>query len=328
MKSSLFRLYRAARCLRISKRPGVLAQLSRFSKLDLSILEPGKDRSRIYIKGTQVEATAAAHEFLLRGSEQLGRLLREAGAVLSPLPDGVLLEACGVKLKLQTWEEMFIATEVFCEGIYNLQTGRPFALIDIGMNVGTTSLFFARKDECRVVYAFEPFPKTVTKARINLALNPEVAKKIEVTGKGVAARQFRAELDYIEEYKGSLGRNGLPGYVRPDPASAHYEKVGVDFIPGSEVFTKVRGLHPDLALVCKLDCEGAEYEILQALAVAALLREVEYFMIEWHEKGPRPVEELLGTNGFGLLSFTPNAPNHGMIYAWRQPIAERGKPRA
>jgi hypothetical protein len=42
-------------------------------------------------------------------------------------------------------------------------------------------------------------------------------------------------------------------------------------------------------------------------------------MIEWHEKGPGPIEAVLEKNGFQLLSFTPGAPNHGMIYAWRRP---------
>ena len=328
MKSALFRLYRAARCLKVSQHPRAVARLSRFPKLDLSILEAGPDRARIFVKGTKVEATAEACQFLLRGSEQVGRLLREAGANLSSLPDGVLLEAEGMKLKLQTWEEMFIATEILCDGIYNLQVRGPFVLLDIGMNVGTTSLYMARKEACKAVYAFEPFPKTAARARVNLGLNPDLARKIEVANQGVAARQFTTELDYNYEYKGSIGRDGLPGYVLPDPAAAQYEKVRVDFVACTEVFPRVRSRHPDLKLVCKLDCEGAEYEILQELATAGLLHQVDYFMVEWHEKGSRPVETVLSGNGFELLSFTPHAPNHGMIYAWRLPPAEQAKPRA
>ena len=49
--------------------------------------------------------------------------------------------------------------------------------------------------------------------------------------------------------------------------------------------------------------------------------------VEWHEKGPGPLEALLRTNGFGLLSFAPNAPNHGMIYAWRQSADDRAQAR-
>jgi FkbM family methyltransferase len=318
MMSAIFRLYRAARYLKLTKRPSALRVLSRFPKLDLSVLEPGKDRSRIYIKGTDVEATAKHCQFLLRGSDQVRQLVREAKASLKPLPDGVLLEAGGVKLKLQSWEELFIAKEIFAEGIYNLRLQSPFALLDIGMNVGTTSLFFARNTACQAIYAFEPFPKTVEKARVNLSLNPDLAGRIHVTAKGVAARQFSTELDYVEEYKGSLGLHGLPWYVRPALASVQCEKVRVEFVACADVFAEFVQKHPVTTLVCKLDCEGAEYEILEALARAGLLSRIGYFMIEWHEKGAGPLQTVLTENGFCLLSFSPCAPTHSMIYAWRQ----------
>ena len=215
MISAIFRLYRAAQYLKLSKRPSALKVLSRYPKLDLSVLETGSDRSRIYIKGTDVEVTAKHCQFLLRGSDQVQRLVREAKASLKSLPDGVLLEVGGVKLKLQNWEELFIATEIFAEGIYNLRLQSPFALLDIGMNVGTTSLFFAGNPACQAFYGFEPFPKTVEKARVNLSLNPDLAGKIHVTAKGVAAREFGTELDFVEEYKGSVGLHGVPGYLRP-----------------------------------------------------------------------------------------------------------------
>jgi len=325
MKASLFRLYRAAKCLKLSQNPAVLARLSGFPKLDLSVLQIA-DGSRVLIAGTQVEATTPGREFLLRGSEQVARLLREAGAKFSPLPDGVLLDVEGVKLKLQTWEELFIATEVFCDGIYNLKTGGEFALIDVGMNVGATSLFFARQPACNAIYSFELFPKTAAKARTNLALNPEIAQKIQVTNKGVAAHASSAELNYNEEHKGSVGRHGLPDYAIADPA-VRYEKVKVDFIACDEVVAAARSKHPGLTLVCKLDCEGAEYEILETLDKSGLLREVACWMIEWHEKSPKPIEAVLQKNGFELLSFTPGAPNHGMIYAWRRSAGEPATPR-
>jgi FkbM family methyltransferase len=257
-------------------------------------------------------------EFLLRGSEQVVRLLSEVGAGFSALPDGVLLEVNGVKLKLVTWEELFIAAEVFCDGIYNLNINEPFVFIDVGMNVGTTSLFFARQTACRVVHAFELFPKTAARARTNLELNPEITAKIEITTKGLAAKPSSAELDYNEEYKGSIGRDGLPEYARPQSESIRYEKARVEFVSCAEAFANIATRHSDLPLVCKLDCEGAEYEILDALDASGQLRQIECFMIEWHRKGSASIEALLQKNGFAHLSFNPKAPNHGMIYAWKR----------
>ncbi len=315
MKSALLRFYRAAQCLKISKCPATLARLSRFPKLDLSIFAADTSPSRILIKGTQVDATAPGREFLLQGSEQVARLLREAKAAFSPLPDGVLLEVGGVKLKIQTWEELFIATEVFCEGVYNVSIGGPFVLIDIGMNVGTTSLFFARQAGCRAVCAYELFPKTAARARANFALNPDIAGKIETTVKGLAAKTSSDELDYNEEFKGSIGREGLPDYSHS--CKVQYEKVRVEFICSAEVFAAIGKKHAGMKLVCKVDCEGAEYEILETLDGAGLVPQVDCFMIEWHKRGPRPIETLLQKNGFAHLSVDPTAPHHGMIYAWR-----------
>jgi FkbM family methyltransferase len=306
--------------MRISKNPATIRILSRFPKLDFSVFEPGRNGARVFVQGTDIDPTVPHCQFLLRGSDCVRRLLSEAKATLKNLPDGVLLETGGVKLKLQSWEELFIATEVFAEGIYNLQIDSSFVLIDVGMNVATTSLFFARMPGCQAIYAFELFPKTAAKARVNLSLNPTLAQKVEATTKGVAAKTGEAELDYMEEYKGSHGIHGLPKYVIPE-ADLRYERVQVEFVSCVDVFREVLGRHPKTDIICKLDCEGAEYEILEALAPTGMLSRIRFFMIEWHEKGAAPIEKLLARNGFSLLSLSPNSPNHSMLYAWREPGA-------
>jgi FkbM family methyltransferase len=322
----VFRLYRAAQYLKITRHPGPLRILSKFPKLDLSVLEARGD-GRVVIKGTDIDPTSTHCQFMLRGSDCVRRLMEEANATLKCLPDGVMMEAGGVRLKLETWEELFIATEIFAEGIYNLQFPDEFVLIDIGLNVGTASLFFAAKPSCQAIYAFEPFPRTIEKARVNFSLNPPLAKKITAVCEGVAARNFSAELDYFEEYKGSVGINGLPDYVTDNPASLKREKVGVQFTACAEVFAETVRNHPNTNLVCKIDCEGAEYEIVDNLAVNGLLTAVDYFMIEWHRNGAAPLEQSLAQSGFTLLSLSPRTSTFGMLYAWR-PLSRAGKTKA
>ncbi len=325
-KTSLaLRTYRAARYLKLTRNPAALRVLSQFPKLELSVFEAGGEGAGVRIKGTDIDVTAKRFQFLLRGSECVRRLVEEAQASFSALPDGALVEVGGVKLKLESWEELFTAMEVFAGGIYNVKIRDNFVLVDIGMNVATTSLFFARLPACRVVYAFEPFPKTIAKARTNLSLNPELAQKIRATAKGVAARDFSAELDYVEEYKGSIGLHGLPEYASPQGAPVHSEKVRAEFSGCVEVFSDILARHRDNVLVCKVDCEGAEYEILATLAQAGLLGRIGYFMIEWHQKGAAPLERLLSENGFSLLSLSPNAATHSMIYAWQEGTGQ-GRP--
>jgi FkbM family methyltransferase len=314
--TSAFRLYRAAQYTKVVKRPSALWVLSQFPKLDCSVFQAGSDGAKVLIKGSDIDPTLSRHQFLLRGSDLVRRLVTEANASFKSLPDGVLLDTGEVKLKLQTWEELFIAAEVFAGGIYNLKLGLPFVLIDVGMNVGTTALFFARLPDCQAVYGFEPFPKTVEKARANLALNPAYAPKVQLTPRGLAARSFSTELDYFEEYKGSVGMNGLPNYITTRPESLHKERAQVSFLACSEVIRDIVEKHKQVKIVCKLDCEGAEYEIIESLEKTRVLPRVDYLMIEWHRRGAAALEQSLARQGFSLVSFSPNTPSHNMLYAW------------
>lgn len=315
--SSLLRLYRAAQYLHFTRNPSLLSLLSRYPRLDLSGLDAHADRRAVSIRGTDVEVTDPSRRFLLRGSNFVARLLKEAGARFQAAPSGAILEAKGVRLHLENWEELFIAAEVFAEGIYNLSVPGRFVAIDVGMNVGTTSLFFARQPNCTGVYAFEPFPKTIEKAQRNFGLNPSLVSKINVTASGVAARTYEAELEYFEEFKGSVGMNGLPDYIDRTQLAGTAEKVRVRFQDCSEVLAQVRARHPDACIVCKIDCEGAEYEILDALAASGEISAIGFILMEWHLKGAAPLEKLLSKSGFCYLSFSPQAPTHSMVYAWK-----------
>ena len=55
-----------------------------------------------------------------------------------------------MQLRINDEEELFILSEVFLEGAYNLisPTQKKIALVDIGMNVGITSLFLCLKEKC------------------------------------------------------------------------------------------------------------------------------------------------------------------------------------
>ncbi len=313
-----YRLFRAFKYASLTKRIGAIRILSRHPKLDLSLLDADKESGAILLKGTRIDVTAPKNEFLLVGLDSVGRLVREAKAIFTAAGGEVFIEVQGVRLRLDNWEELFIAAEIFAESIYNLKLGRPFVAIDIGMNVGTASLFFARNQNCQAVYSFEPFPKTLSKARVNLSLNPSFSGKIQATAKGVASRQFETELDYMEEFKGSVGMNGLPEYINPGRLASQVEKVRVEFLACTGVISEIASKHPDTLRICKVDCEGAEYEILEALARANQLSQIDCFMIEWHLKGAAPLEALLMKHGFTVLSFAPSAPTHSMIYAWQQ----------
>ncbi len=316
VKSAILRTYRWLKYRKLTKNPSVLRVMSEFHRVNLAAFEASASGG-IVIKGSKVDPCARDRRFLLGGSDSVDRLLAWAQARFSNLPDGVLLEVGGVSLKLQSNEELLIASEVFAERIYNLKRNIPFVLIDVGMNVATTSLFFAAQASCIRVHGFELFPRTAEKARENIALNPALAPKITTTEKGWAARSFKSELEYVPEFKGSLGIHGLASYLQ-DSGALKRERVAVELLDCAEALVAIMAEHPEAELVCKLDCEGSEYEIVEALNARGLLARISAFMIEWHVKGAAPLEHVLLANGFELLSFSPGGPTHSMLYGLRR----------
>jgi hypothetical protein len=69
--------------------------------------------------------------------------------------------------------------------------------------------------------------------------------------------------------------------------------------------------------IAKIDCEGAEYEILDALKEADLLSYFDVFMIEWHLLGASDLIHTLSENGFVIFSPQPTQTKVGMVYAFK-----------
>jgi FkbM family methyltransferase len=319
----LLRLYRAFKHARITLRPGELRALSRHRDVLPGHLERNS-AGRLVLRESEVEVLGANREFLLTGITLLDDLRRWAGATLANNSSGeVVLEVGGVRVLLTCWEELFILHEVFFRTCYQLRMSRPFRLVDVGMNTGTTSLFFAANPLCQRVDAFELFPPTAARAERNFELNSRWRDKIHVTVAGLAEADAELELDYYPEYKGSVGMDGLPDYARPADRVVAAQKVRVQVRGVAAVFAQLLRDANGVPLVCKLDCEGAEYQIVEALKEAGLLGRIPVLMIEWHQLGVAPLESALAGAGFQWFAFNAHGPHHGMIYAW-QPAGHPG----
>jgi len=215
----------------------------------------------------------------------------------------------GLDFVLNCYEELFILVEIFIEGTYNVEINQPFTFIDIGMNVGVASLFFAKKIECKRVVAFEPFHPTLSFARKNLERN-NIAQKIKVieTGLGYPARTVK--INYSEEIKGRMGINCATSYIR-EKTNVREEKLHI-----MDVFEALNDI-TDEKLILKIDCEGSEYEILDRLSDTGLLTRFDIIMIEWHIKGSASLKKPLLDNNFKIVSMDKHDYNTGMIYAFK-----------
>jgi FkbM family methyltransferase len=228
----------------------------------------------------------------------------------------LIIDIDEVKLIIETGQELDIAYEIFLLGVYNFIYKKPCIAIDIGMNTGFASLFFAHRPNVKAVYGYEPFKVTYDQALRNFALNPELAEKIKAFDYGVGARDETIAVEYDYKVKGSVGVAGIDERFKPTDSSAIAREELV-IKPFTQVFQGITTDYPDIDIVAKIDCEGSEYEILDALAENGQLSQIKIIMMEWHKKGPASLEKHLEEAGFIIFSRLPRSTNVGTLYAIR-----------
>jgi FkbM family methyltransferase len=255
--------------------------------------------------------------FVLRGLVLLEGLVNHNGFSIDSFSNGVLKVKKGnLALLLKTWEEIFIAHEVFFNLEYDFRLGEQTRVVDIGGNTGIASLYFASREDIAEVVSYELFEDTAVRFRENLALNPELARKIDLRVVGLGDSAADLELDYCADVKGSVGLHGIAGHAMDGKATVVKRKVRVE--SAATELQAILERQPAMPLVAKIDCEGAEYQIMAVLEKMNLLAKIDAFLIEWHEKGPEEIQNRLIAAGHGVWLRTHPGANHGMIYSCRR----------
>ena len=113
---------------------------------------------------------------------------------------------------VNTREEAFILKELLKDNDYDFTISNDVVVVDIGMNVGFTSLFFSKKENVKKIYSFEPVLETYEFALKNLELNPKIASKISAYNFGLGSNNYETEFIFSTEYKGSVGIRGLKSW--------------------------------------------------------------------------------------------------------------------
>jgi FkbM family methyltransferase len=235
---------------------------------------------------------------------------------ISFLEGQVIVHVSGLNFNASAWEELYILNEVFVDGVYNYHCGCDYILIDIGMNVATTSLFFASKSNCLEVFAFEPFKDTISCAEKNIQLNPLCADKIRISNVALGFPARTIDVDYAPKYKGSVGIRGTGSHINDKGLMVPTKMVVEDVAAHFSAILNSKSVD----VLVKMDCEGAEYEIMARLQDTGLLidTKIKCFMIEWHYDGPTGLVDILIRNGFQVISLKPTDDTIGMLYAFRR----------
>jgi FkbM family methyltransferase len=259
-------------------------------------------------------ASAPLDDFFADNFEHF-RELHERGATVSPTADGAIVDLFGVRLRVRNFDDFQLINEIMFGNIYNFHTRRPACVIDIGMNVGVASLYFARMPHVLSVHSFEPFTAPFARAIENFTLNPDIRAKItpHLCGLGDAEGQHVVLCDPQHTIATSVR-----GAERGKKETILIRDAAGEFLSISEEATK-----DGLDIVVKMDCEGSEFSIIETLDRADLLGRPQIFMIEWHkgwspDKTQHDIIRPLARNGFDIFDRTnPLDPYAGELYAVR-----------
>lgn len=225
--------------------------------------------------------------------------------------EGILIVFNGLKIYVESYEELFILDEVFVQNDYNFLSNEKVVVIDIGANIGTSCLFFSKIDNVEKIYAFEPVPQTFKQAVMNFELNKKISKVVQFNNYGLG-KNDREEVFLFD--RNVKGNTGVRGAMSTSFNSENVIETKVQIKNAAEQIKIVVAANPSVKIVLKMDCEGGEYEIFESLTESGMIAKIDYLMMEWHDKGADVFEGILIKNGF--ICFSKRlAFNSGMIYA-------------
>lgn len=228
------------------------------------------------------------------------------------------------EIEINTIDELNNIREIYAETTYNYNIGskkNEDIVIDIGMNIGGATIYFATKDNVQCVYGFEPFEETFFQAEKNCARNSILYNKIKLFNLGIGIEDLDVEIPYNS--KMTCGMSTIEEVNTF--AIKEYDKMGlIDATKTQKKIVKVRDCKNIIEeiiennkgknYILKLDCEGAEYDIIEKLSECCVLNKFKIIMLEWHYKGSKNLEKILVQNNFNFFSFK-KSEQMGLIYA-------------
>jgi hypothetical protein len=206
------------------------------------------------------------------------------GATVSPGGAGRFSTSLPNGLKFEADQGGFVdtlcmVTERFVDDEYGWLDVAGHVVVDVGANIADSVIYFAKRGAAHV-YGYEPNPVAYAAATRNLELN------------GIRD----AEVALL----------AVTGHAR-----------GGGEVAFADVLDHARDGHNGAAVVCKIDCEGCEYELFAPASLPErALDRVGQVMIEYHFQPPDPIVRTLEERGFQVET-SSGTPGVGWIRARR-----------
>ncbi|MBW7991975.1 MAG: FkbM family methyltransferase [Planctomycetes bacterium] len=223
-------------------------------------------------------------------------------------PEGVKIDISNVP-----HEAMGITKEVFLNKDYAINFSQDAVLIDIGLNRGIASLYFATYPNIIYIYSFEPFKPTFELAKRNLGLNPQLSEKIKAFNFGLGRKEITLKLPYMAKVTGGMSTtlDVCKGEKNTTEETVVIKDAAKEIAP---IIKENKNKH----IIVKCDCEGAEFEIFGRLNEEKLIGEIDVIIMEYHHNSPDELLGILKDNGFAIRTkILSKKMSTGYIYAVR-----------
>lgn len=241
----------------------------------------------------------------IRFLNRIDVLQEEGGWTYKADDDKSLISKIGnIRVRERYLTDFDVVTEVFVNNVYHMNILQNHAVvIDVGMNVGIVSLYFAGKEWVDEVYGFEPFPDTFEQALENFALNDDsIRSKIHPVNIALTDKEEEMEIAVATENT---------GWRSIDTESSEGRKEKINCRTAAGEIGKIIEKNQDKKIILKVDTEGGEFTIFRSLKEADLLRHIEAVVLEYH-RNPKEIMDLLEAYHF---KYFVTGQKIGMIYA-------------
>jgi len=181
-------------------------------------------------------------------------------------------------------------------------------ILDIGANIGTFSVYIGKKYPISKLFCYEPDEKNFEKLVENLQIN-------SITNASFYRKAVGKKNELIKLFSDELGKFGTVG---SSTVTKGPKEMKVKCITLENIFDENQIISCDLL---KLDCEGAEYDILMNTK-KEIFDKIKLISLEYHNINNHDGYELkkfLETLGF-VVKLVPDSHNnkYGFIYAQKE----------
>jgi len=231
----------------------------------------------------------------------------------------------GIMITIRSEDEFCNVYDTLANQVWNyaINNGRKDVVLDVGMNVGDSVLYFLSRQNVRKVYGYEPFQKTYADAMENLRDYLQCTERVEIFPYGISDENAKRVIGFNKDM--TCGQSTIAD-IREDAyawyrnaglvQSEYEEQESVQVRDAAEVFCPIIQFFKDCNIILKMDCEGEEYAILERLAEEQMLGQLTMIMLEWHYRGRDSILKRLNEAGYTYW-YQDREGNRGMIYACR-----------